>query len=187
MPDSNITKRALAQAMKGLMQRKPFVKISVSDICDACGMNRKSFYYHFRDKYDLVNWIFYTEFVEAMQENLGRDGWVHLAEMCRYFHQNRVFYVNALKVTGQDSFREYFSLILTPILFASMEEAFVDSKHQAFYAGFFTDALLIAIERWLNEDTLGPDEFLHLLRMGIEGAARRLMDRLEHEKTQEDH
>ena len=58
MADSNITKNALATSLKKLMREKPFEKISVSDICDDCGMNRKSFYYHFKDKYDLVNWIF---------------------------------------------------------------------------------------------------------------------------------
>ena len=56
--DSNLTKRALAAAMKELMEQMPFSKISVSDIAEQCGMNRKSFYYHFKDKYDLVNWHF---------------------------------------------------------------------------------------------------------------------------------
>ena len=58
MADSNVTKRALATAMKQLMAKEPFSKISVGDICQVCQMNRKSFYYHFRDKYDLVNWHF---------------------------------------------------------------------------------------------------------------------------------
>ena len=58
MADSNIAKNALAASMKKLMSKNPFSKISVGDICEDCGMNRKSFYYHFRDKYDLVNWIF---------------------------------------------------------------------------------------------------------------------------------
>ena len=58
MADSNVTKRALAEGLKQLMERRPFAKISVGDICESCNMNRKSFYYHFRDKYDLVNWIF---------------------------------------------------------------------------------------------------------------------------------
>ena len=57
MADSNITKKALAGALKELMDTKPFQKISVSDICERCQMNRKSFYYHFKDKYDLMNWI----------------------------------------------------------------------------------------------------------------------------------
>ena len=44
MADSNITKKALADALKELMDTKPFHKISVSDICERCQMNRKSFY-----------------------------------------------------------------------------------------------------------------------------------------------
>ena len=58
MADSNITKRALANSLKSLMTEQPFEKINVAQICERCDMNRKSFYYHFKDKYDLVNWIF---------------------------------------------------------------------------------------------------------------------------------
>lgn len=67
MADSNITKRAMAAAMKELLRDRPFAKVNVSDICDACGMNRKSFYYHFQDKYELMNWIFFNEYVHRMQ------------------------------------------------------------------------------------------------------------------------
>lgn len=54
MADSNITKRALATSLKELMVEQPFDKINVAQICERCNMNRKSFYYHFKDKYDLV-------------------------------------------------------------------------------------------------------------------------------------
>ena len=70
MPDSNITKKALAQSLKELMGKQSFAKISVADICEGCGMSRKSFYYHFKDKYDLVNWIFDMEFIRSIQ---GRE------------------------------------------------------------------------------------------------------------------
>ena len=58
MADSNITKRALAEALKELLKAEPFAQVSVGEICEKCHMNRKSFYYHFKDKYDLVNWIY---------------------------------------------------------------------------------------------------------------------------------
>ena len=67
MADQSITKRALCTALKELMEEEPFQKISVADICARCDMNRKSFYYHFRDKYDLVNWIFDTEFIAVVR------------------------------------------------------------------------------------------------------------------------
>ena len=45
MADSNSTKSALADAMKKLMVCKSFAKISISDLCEECGLNRKSFYF----------------------------------------------------------------------------------------------------------------------------------------------
>ena len=74
MADSNITKKALAGALKELMDTKPFQKISVSDICERCQMNRKSFYYHFKDKYDLMNWIYDTEFIGVAKNKNYQSG-----------------------------------------------------------------------------------------------------------------
>ena len=51
---SNITKRALEQSLKNLLLKKPLTKITISDITADCGMNRMTFYYHFKDIYDLV-------------------------------------------------------------------------------------------------------------------------------------
>ena len=116
MPDSNLTKHALAQAMKDLMRTEPFSKISVGDICQICHMSRKSFYYHFRDKYDLVNWIFDSEFLQTLRPEDYRSGWALLADLCAYFYREQEFYRGALQITGQNSFREYFSQAIAPIM-----------------------------------------------------------------------
>ena len=108
MADSNITKCARADAMKKLMVRKSFAKFSFSDLSEECGLNRKSFYYHFRDKYDLVNWIFFVDFIERMEWSSCRNEWDMLEALCSHFYRERLFYQNALQVEGQHSFREYF-------------------------------------------------------------------------------
>ena len=74
MPYSNATKQAFADALRKLLEQKPFAKISVSHICEECGMNRKSFYYHFKDKYDLVNWIFDRRRMEKCRLYMGYTG-----------------------------------------------------------------------------------------------------------------
>ena len=51
------TKRILAAALKQLTCRKSFDKITIADITQQSGYNRQTFYYHFRDKYELLNWI----------------------------------------------------------------------------------------------------------------------------------
>lgn len=179
MPDSNITKRALAEAMKKLMHEKAFAKISVGDVCEQCGMNRKSFYYHFQDKYELVNWIYYTEFVEGIREKTYESAWDFFLDMCSYFENNRAFYLNALDVTGQNSFREYYSQIFRGIIQMALEGTFADPRREAFYTVFFTDAFLAGIERWLREHTYSSEEFVSLIRDGVEGTARRVMERLD--------
>ena len=54
MPESVVTKQAIADVFKEIMDKKSFDKITISDITGKCGLNRQTFYYHFQDKYDLL-------------------------------------------------------------------------------------------------------------------------------------
>ncbi|MGI6282824.1 dihydroxyacetone kinase transcriptional activator DhaS [Caproicibacterium lactatifermentans] len=172
MADSNITKKALADAMKSLMAEEPFSKISISDICARCSMNRQSFYYHFRDKYDLVNWIFYTELIEHLYEHEPTSGWDLLLDVCTYFYANRPFYVNALQVTGQNSFTDYFADVMRAIVQPYFEEIFNGSHENKeeldFYVQLFTDACKTVICRWLFDlPNMKPEKFVALVRHAV--------------------
>ena len=59
------TKLWIAEHMKQLMAAKPIEKIRVTELCRAAGITPPTFYYHFRDKYDLVAWIFYSDAFET--------------------------------------------------------------------------------------------------------------------------
>lgn len=182
MPDSNITKKALAGAMKELMAQEPFAKISVGDVCQACGMSRKSFYYHFRDKYDLVNWIFYTEFIESVQQKEFRDSWEFLSNMCRYFYRERDFYRSALQIEGQNSFRDYFCEVIGPCLDTFTRDLFSDRENHQFYVTFFSDAFLASILRWLLAPApMEPERYLSQLRRFAVRAARLVLEDLSGE------
>ncbi len=56
---AEITKLWIADKMRELMKHNSIEKIRVTEICKAAEIERPTFYYHFRDKYDLVAWIFY--------------------------------------------------------------------------------------------------------------------------------
>ena len=51
------TKKAIAYTFKDLLKEKPFNKITVNDIANKCDINRQTFYYHFQDIRDLIEWI----------------------------------------------------------------------------------------------------------------------------------
>ena len=170
MPESKSTKRTLAQALKELMAAQPFSKISVSDICAHCGMSRKSFYYHFQDKYDLMNWIFYTEFIGTLQHPGQIDGWQLLLNICTYLYKEQAFYRNALSVRGQNCFQDYFIEVIQPFMYAFVQEVCTETEDLQFFVTFYTDAFLASIIRWLNEGAvLPPERFAALLRTAMNG------------------
>ena len=53
---ANLTKKALSDALRELLAARPLDKITVQDITDHCGLNRNTFYYHFENTYDLLEW-----------------------------------------------------------------------------------------------------------------------------------
>ena len=183
MADSLITKNAMASAMKKLMADKPIKKINVKDITEECGLSRKSFYYHFKDKYDLVNWIFYTEFVQEIKENNIKYNWDLLEKICEYFYKHKEFYSKAFEAEGQNSFSKYFIEIMRPIILKSYKNVFDDNEEKEFFAEFFADATRLAIKRWiLKEDSKTPEEFIELMKTAVTGMAKRVISRLEESK-----
>ena len=55
------TKFAIAFAFKELLLEKSIDKITINDITEKCGINRQTFYYHFHDIYELIEWICETK------------------------------------------------------------------------------------------------------------------------------
>lgn len=190
MADSNITKQALSKALKELMEDQSFEKISVSDICERCHMNRKSFYYHFRDKYDLANWTFDTEFVELIQKNeldivhipnSFEERWDSIRIFCEYFYENRTFYRKLLSVEGQNSFPAHFREFIHQLLRLRLVSMFGQDDLPQMVHDFLTDGILCVIERWLLEKQCVPvDEFLDnmkkLLQVVYHALQRRVTD-----------
>ncbi len=184
MADSNITKRALAAALRELMTELPFEKINVSHICERCQMNRKSFYYHFKDKYDLVNWIFDTEFIALIQsahpDHTYQEHWSFIQRACEYFYQNHDFYRKALQVQGQNSFRDHFREYIRPLMTDRLEHLLGSDQIDEFAINFFADGVICAMERWLlTKDCMPPEAFVAKNRTFIEQSAASICREVE--------
>lgn len=72
---SNTTKKALEASLKRLMLEKPFEKITINDLTRDCGISRMTFYNHFRDIYDLVEWSCEEDGKQALRDNRTYDTW----------------------------------------------------------------------------------------------------------------
>lgn len=189
MADSNLTKQALADTLKEMLEEQSFEKIRVYDICERCHMNRKSFYYHFRDKYDLVHWIFDTEYVAMMRDAQPDDSasgfsiedpWKSLELTCRYFYKNRKFYRQVLSVQGQNSLSSHWREILHPIQRARIEALMEQEELPRLAYDFIVDAIDRSIELWLlDRDCVSVEEFMYTLKKVVYVLRKTFDKRLE--------
>lgn len=175
MADSNITKLALANSLKELMGEKSFSRISVNDIVENCGLTRPSFYYHFKDKYDLMNWIYYTETARLMLNYDSIEHWTDgIRDLCYYMMKNRSFYINALNTTGQNSFPEYLEIYIKTIsknvIENSLQTSF-DQKKWGMTVELVSIALVGLIIKWANNGMKDdPAEYIALVKSIVDGS-----------------
>lgn len=153
MSESIITKKALSEGLKELMKHKSFSKISIADITQQCGLNRQTFYYHFQDKYELLNWIYYNEAIVPLTVDLTFDTWGRkLLEMLRTMKRESYFYENALKSPGGNEFESYllsFSRELAGSIFKKLDtEHRITEEDIEFYAKFFSFGIVGMIVLW---------------------------------------
>ena len=165
------------------MQEVPFSKISIGDICEKCEMNRKSFYYHFKDKYDLVGWMYYTEFVSVVQKQEDSGDWDMLEAFCTYLYENREFYRKTLRAEGQNSFAEYLTDIIAASIADDVEKTFGKEDATDFMVEFYTDAFLCSIKKWLlKKDCMPAEQFAGLLKRSLLYVSGKIM----HDYTQKE-
>ncbi len=164
------------------MQTTPLIKISISDIVGECGMNRNSFYYHFKDKYELLNWIFLTEItVEVTQEEVFELSiWELISRISRYLYDNKAFYANAMNYEGQDSFNDFFREFLETLFETRSEDIFEENnkneEFQEFYINFFVDLTISTLSRWIKEDAkYPPDRFVKMVKKATVSAAIKIL------------
>lgn len=99
----NRTKEMLAESLMKLLARRTLDKITIQDIVDDCGYNRQTFYYHFHDIYDLIDWIFAAqtqELIEKCRACGSLDAGVEA--VIAYMRENRRLILNILRsVNGE--------------------------------------------------------------------------------------
>jgi probable dihydroxyacetone kinase regulator len=193
MSDSLITKKAIANSIKELMKKKDLQKISVSDIVEHCGINRQTFYYHFKDKYDLVNWIYYNEVVTAVVHNRNPEDWsgVMLAVL-KSMQKEKYFYLNALSVSGQNAFEDYFFEITKNLLLGMVdaieEENAITEEDKSFIAEFYSYGLVGVTVQWARKGMKQPPEeivrrLLHVIEDMTSGTSLKYFKKNDRHET----
>lgn len=141
-------KRALADSLKKLMGQKPFSKITVNDIVQDCGVNRKTFYYHFEDIYTLLKWMLEREAIEVVKHfDLLVNTEDALTFVIDYVDANRHILSCAYDSIGREEMRRFFYADFIHVVSSVIDRAEdalgvrVGEDFKRFLADFYAEAM----------------------------------------------
>ena len=140
------TKSELAAALKKLMKTHHLSEITVGQIVAECNMNRKTFYYHFEDIYDLVHWILSTEAVDMVASfDLLGDYEAAIVFVMDYIENNDYIICCALDDMGRSTLKRFFYDDFINMLRKNISQVTPEGTDEAyldFVCKFYTHALV---------------------------------------------
>ena len=183
---SQVTKRALERSLKNLLLKKPLSKITISDLTEDCGMNRMTFYYHFKDIYDLVEWTCLTDAKRALDEKKTYDTWQQgFLQILEAVQANKPFIMNVYHCVHREQVEMYLRpLVEDLILNVVNEEAEglnVRDEDKTFIVQAYSYIFIGIMLDWIKEDMKEyPQEIVERLNKLIKGSIRASLTRFQY-------
>ena len=150
---SVVTKRALAQSLKALMKKMTLDQVTVKDVVSDCGVNRQTFYYHFKDIYDLIEWIYEIEALESIEKYKSYNNWQQgFYKIFEYVGNNKEFCIHCFNSIAREPLDRYLYNSTYNLLLGVVREvssgAVTKDKNLSFIANFYTYAFIGIMTHW---------------------------------------
>ena len=162
---SNAIDLLLAESLKALATRRPIEKITIREITEKAGVIRPTFYNHFQDKYELLEWIVRRDLMDPVTEMLeGGQIKEAVIRVLGKIQQEREFYLNASRVVGQNSFGEILSSCIAERILAGAKVENIHA-HLAYdwltpelIADYYSQSMTYLVLRWIKNGMRLPTE-----------------------------
>lgn len=153
---SNTTKIALEASLKKLMLQKPFDKITINDLTKDCGISRMTFYNHFKDIYDLVEWSCEEDGKQALQNNNTYDTWQEgLYQIFQAVLENKPFILNVYRTVSREQIENYLFRLTRDLIENVVEEKSVGREisleDKLFISGFYKYSFVGIMLDWIKQ------------------------------------
>lgn len=180
---SQITKRALEESLKKMLLKKSVNKITISDITEDCGINRMTFYYHFKDIYDLIEWSCMEDAAKALAGKKTYDTWQEgFLQIFQAVLENKLFIENVYQSVSREQVENYLYTLTYNLLIGVVQEKSVGMKvsdaDKAFIADFYKFAFVGLMLDWIkNGMKKNPQQIIDRLSTLIEGDIIRALNK----------
>ena len=177
---SQVTKRALEQSLKNLLLKKP-----LTNITDDCGINRMTFYYHFKDIYDLVEWSCLEDAKRALDEKKTYDTWQQgLLQIFKAVQENKPFILNVYRCVHREQVEKYLQPLVDQLLLNVINEEAagitVRDEDKQFIAQVYSYMFIGLMLDWIKDDMReDPQQIVEKLSKLIKGSVSVALSRFK--------
>lgn len=169
------TKWVLGESLKKLLQEKSLDKITVVDIVKDSNINRQTFYYHFQDIYDLVEWVLTEENLETMGGKATYLTWQQgYWSILNYAKKNKQFILNIYYSSSRDTLSRFLYDTTYRLLINAIDEQARDMRvkeeDKAFIANYYKYGFVGLTLEWIgNGMKEDPQKMVERLSVLIHG------------------
>jgi len=181
---SEITRKALGEGLKKLMESKPLSKITVIELVSFVGVSRHTFYYHFRDIYTLALWVLKSEANAYVRDKRQIQSWRQgFAHLCRYLQLNRKFvlgiYRSECKSIFIFSFYESIRNLINEVVELHSASFKASAEQRALVCDFYSHAFSGVIVDWIDNNMAKDADFIiNTIATAIQGEILDALERL---------
>ena len=180
---SDITRKAIADALKSLLENRPLSRITVMDIASECGISRMTFYYHFRDIYDLVGWIISSDITSILAGRKTHDTWQDgFLSIFRAVERNHVFVFNVCNSMSREQLERSLSGPVSELLLSVLREtessASLKEEELIFIASFYSYAFIGVMLDWISDGMRdNPELMIRRIECIMSGSFEKAVER----------
>ena len=178
------TKQAIAESLKHLLLKKPITRITINDITEDCGISRMTFYYHFNDIYDLVEWACEEEARAALSDDRTAETWqMGFRSLLEAVRVNKLFITNIYRSVDRAQIEHYLLRVTEKLLMSVIEEQsrdlLISDENKRYVANFFKFGFVGIMLEWIHYGMKDePEKIAAMTGKIIQGDFRQALERL---------
>ena len=181
------TKERIVEAYIELESERPVEKITVTALVERSRITRKTFYYYFKDIYDLLEWIYTNEVIEKIkniESDSPAENWQQeFLYVFEYILDNKKFVYNTYYSVSRALFLNFIykqtNMLLTRVIDEKSKKIAVQNKNKKFIADFYKYAFVGLVQEWIENGMLeNPEEIIKKLSIMLEGSFDSAIERL---------
>ena len=186
---ANITKLALEAALKKELLTKSLDKITINELAEDCGISRMTFYYHFKDIYDLIEWSCVEDARRALEGKKTYDTWQQgFLQILEALRKDKAFFTSVYRSISREQLENYLYRLTYDLMMGVVEERAagmtVRPEDKEFIANFYKFAFVGLTLDWIKNDMRqDPAQLVEQLSTLIHGDVTKALEKCRIDKS----